>query len=230
MDAPLLRLDSVSKTHSRGTELVHALTDVSLRVDSGEMVAIQAPSGSGKTSLLNIIGALDRPTAGSVHFAGEDITDLDNRRQALFRRTSVGFVFQAFNLIPTLSAWENIAVPLLLNGAPPAVTRTAAQQLLARVKLSDRADHRPAELSGGQIQRVAVARALVMNPALVIADEPTGNLDSAAGRAIIELLVTVAAADGRAVILATHDDRAADASSRRIILSDGKIHRDTGGI
>ncbi|MEU6586925.1 ABC transporter ATP-binding protein [Nocardia sp. NPDC046763] len=226
MDAPLLELRSIHKVYQLGTQEIPALTDVSLIVTAGEMATIEAPSGSGKTSLLNVIGALDRPTSGAVLFRGRPVERLRDKEQALFRRRSIGFVFQAFNLIPTLSAWENVAVPRLLDGGSYVRARRDAVALLERVGLADRVGHRPAELSGGQIQRVAVARALSMDPPLVIADEPTGNLDSHSGHDVVALLREIAADPGRAVIMATHDPRAAQAATRRINLLDGRIQQD----
>ncbi|MCP2288197.1 putative ABC transport system ATP-binding protein [Nocardia amikacinitolerans] len=227
VDAPLLELRSVSKSYVRGTQQVPALVDVTLTVVVGEMVVLEAPSGSGKTTLLNVVGALDRPSSGEVLFRGENIERFDDRRQALFRRRSIGFVFQSFNLVPTLSAAENVAVPQLLDGRSYKDAKRDAARLLERVGLGARAEHRPAELSGGQIQRVAVARALSMNPPLLIADEPTGNLDSQSGRDIVRLLGEIAEdGDGRAVLMATHDPRAAEAATRRIALLDGRIRSD----
>lgn len=223
----MLALAGVTREFRIGTHSVRALDDVSLRVGSGEFVAVVGPSGSGKSTLLNLLGALDRPDSGSVRFQDREINTLGDAEQSEFRLRNIGFVFQAFNLFPTMSAWENVALPQLLAGESLRDSRERAFGLLARVGLSDRVRHRPAELSGGQMQRVAVARALMPDPALVLADEPTGNLDSASGDAIMALLGEVAHRDHRAVVVVTHNASDAAATDRVITLHDGRIRADS---
>lgn len=218
----MLELTDVVKEYRVGGQVVRALDRVSLRIESGEFTAIVGPSGSGKSTLLHLLGALDCPDSGSIRFRGEEIADLDDDRQSEFRRHRVGFVFQFFNLLPTLSAWENVAVPRLLDGTGLRKARPRALELLDLVGLADRAQHRPSELSGGQMQRVAVARALIMDPPLILADEPTGNLDSATGAAILELLRDIAAR-GNSVVMVTHDMTAVEYCDRVITLHDGRV-------
>lgn len=229
----MLELTDVVKEYRIGKQPVRALDGIDLRLESGEFTSVIGPSGSGKSTLLHMLGALDRPDSGSIRFRGEEIGDLDEERQSEFRRHRVGFVFQFFNLLPTLSAWENVAVPKLLDGTGLRRAQPRARELLERVGLAARAEHRPAELSGGQMQRVAVARALIMDPPLILADEPTGNLDSKTGASILELLAGVAES-GNSVVMVTHDRGAADYSDRVITLGDGRIGSDeraarTGG-
>jgi putative ABC transport system ATP-binding protein len=221
-DTAMLELTDVVKDYRVGGQTVRALDRVGLRIEAGEFTAIVGPSGSGKSTLLHLLGALDCPDSGSIRFRGEEIADLDDDRQSEFRRHRVGFVFQFFNLLPTLSAWENVAVPKLLDGTGLRRARPRALELLDLVGLADRANHRPSELSGGQMQRVAVARALIMDPPLILADEPTGNLDSATGAAILELLGGIAAR-GNSVVMVTHDMSAVDHCDRVITLRDGRI-------
>ncbi|MQY29621.1 Vitamin B12 import ATP-binding protein BtuD [Nocardia sp. RB56] len=218
----MLELIDVVKEYRVGGQVVRALDRVGLRIESGEFTAIVGPSGSGKSTLLHLLGALDCPDSGSIRFRGEEIADLDDDRQSEFRRHRVGFVFQFFNLLPTLSAWENVAVPKLLDGTGLRRAKPRALELLDLVGLADRAHHRPSELSGGQMQRVAVARALIMDPPLILADEPTGNLDSATGAAILELLGDIAA-QGNSVVMVTHDMSAVEYCDRVITLRDGRI-------
>lgn len=221
----MLELTDVVKEYRIGKQPVRALDGIDLRLESGEFTSVIGPSGSGKSTLLHMLGALDRPDSGSIRFRGEEIGDLDEERQSEFRRHRVGFVFQFFNLLPTLSAWENVAVPKLLDGTGLRRAEPQARELLERVGLAARAEHRPAELSGGQMQRVAVARALIMDPPLVLADEPTGNLDSKTGASILELLAGVAES-GNSVVMVTHDRGAADYCDRVITLGDGRIGSD----
>jgi putative ABC transport system ATP-binding protein len=215
----LYSLHGVAKVFQRGPAIVRALDEVDLEIEPGEFVAIEGPSGSGKTTLLQILGSLDRPNAGTVTFDGRDLAALPDRELAELRLRSFGFVFQQFNLIPTLTAVENVEVKL----APVGGTRERALQLLGEVGLAGRADHLPSHMSGGEQQRVAIARALSVEPRVVLADEPTGNLDSATGGEIIELLASLAAEHGSTVIVATHDATLAGRAPRRVAMRDGKI-------
>ncbi|WP_280250432.1 ABC transporter ATP-binding protein [Nocardia abscessus] len=218
----MLELSGVTKEYRVGGQAVRALDDVGLRIETGEFTSIIGPSGSGKSTLLHLLGALDSPDTGSIRFRGEEIGALDEEQQSAFRRHQVGFVFQFFNLLPTLSAWENVAIPKLLDGTGLRKAKPRALELLDRVGLAERAEHRPAELSGGQMQRVAVARALIMDPPLILADEPTGNLDSKTGAAILELLGEIAGS-GSSVVMVTHDMGAVTYCDRVITLRDGRI-------
>ena len=212
-------LQGVAKFFQRGPTTVRALDGIDLSIESGEFVALEGPSGSGKTTLLQLLGALDRPSAGSVVFEGRDLATLPDGQLATLRLRSFGFVFQQFNLIPTLTAVENVEVKL----APIGGTRERALELLAEVGLAGRADHLPAHMSGGEQQRVAIARALSVDPRVVLADEPTGNLDSATGSEIIELLAGLAAEHGSTVIVATHDAGLAARAPRRLAMRDGRF-------
>lgn len=209
------------KTYGAEPNVVHALAGVNVTVQLGEFVAVMGPSGCGKSTLLNLIGGLDTPTSGRIRIDGTDIATLGDEQRTTLRRRRLGFVFQFFNLIPVLNATENAALPLTLDGAPDADAR--ARQWLTRVGLGDRLGNRPDQLSGGQQQRVAVARALSTDPALVLADEPTGNLDSASATEIAELLATVASEWGRAVLMVTHDPRIASYADRLVLMRDGAI-------
>jgi putative ABC transport system ATP-binding protein len=226
----LLEMKEVTKTYRIGGQTVRALDAVSVDLVGGEFVSVVGPSGSGKSTLLHLLGALDRPDSGSITFHSDgrlaEVGDLDDEKQSEFRRHSVGFVFQFFNLLPTMTAWENVAVPKLLDGGRMSRAKPRALELLALVGLEDRAEHRPSELSGGQMQRVAVARALMMDPPLILADEPTGNLDTKTGSAIMGLLTDVAHQDGRSVVMVTHNLDAASATDRVITLTDGRIGSD----
>lgn len=225
-----LRVDVVDvvREYRTGGQAVRALDGVSLQISGGQFAAVVGPSGSGKSTLLHLLGALDSPDSGSIRFNGVDIAGLDEDQQAILRRHRVGFVFQFFNLLPSLSAWENVAIPKLLAGQRLSRVRAEAEHLLDLVGLARRADHRPAELSGGQMQRVAVARALMMDPPLILADEPTGNLDSGTGVAVLELLRDISHGSGvdRAVVMVTHNDEAAAATDRVITLQDGHLKSD----
>ena len=222
----MLEMTGVTKTYRIGGQTVRALDGVTLTLTGGEFVSIVGPSGAGKSTLLHLLGALDRPDSGSIRFQGREIGDLADEQQSEFRRHSVGFVFQFYNLMPTMTAWENVAVPKLLDGGRMAKAKPRALELLALVGLADRADHRPSELSGGQMQRVAVARALMMDPPLVLADEPTGNLDSQTGAAIMALLTEVSHQGGRLVVMVTHNLDAAASTDRIVTLADGRIGSD----
>src|SRR5689334_163829 len=215
----LYELTGVARYFQRGPTTVRALDDVSLEIEAGELVALEGPSGSGKTTLLQILGALDRPCAGTVVFDGRDLFEQPDVELAQLRLRSFGFVFQQFNLIPTLSAVENVEAKL----APVGGTRVRALELLDEVGLSDRADHLPQQLSGGEQQRVAIARALSVEPRVVLADEPTGNLDSATGNEIIELLANLAAEHGSTIVVATHDATLAARAPRRLAMRDGHL-------
>jgi putative ABC transport system ATP-binding protein len=212
-------LKDVAKFFERGPSTVRALDGVDLEIEAGEFLALEGPSGSGKTTLLQLLGALDRPSAGTVFFEGRDLAKLPDGQLAALRLRSFGFVFQQFNLIPTLTAVENVEVKL----APVGGGREKALQMLGEVGLAERADHLPAHLSGGEQQRVAIARALSVDPRVVLADEPTGNLDSATGGEIIELLAGLAAEHGSTVIVATHDAGLAARAPRRLAMRDGRF-------
>ena len=216
-------VQGVVKEYSRGHQRIRALDAVSLTVEPGELLCIMGPSGSGKSTLLHLLGGLDTPTEGRIVVAGRNLADLSDEELTDFRRNHVGFVFQFFNLLPTLSAWENVAVPRLLDGQRLGRSRDEAAALLEQVGLGERTDHRPAELSGGEMQRVAIARALINDPSLVLADEPTGNLDSRSGAVVLELLRQSAAGDGRALVMVTHDEHVARVADRVVELADGRL-------
>ena len=218
---PLVTTQSVTKEYGSGTARVLALDSVSLAVDRGEFVAVMGPSGCGKSTLLNLIGGLDRPSAGSVLLDGHDLAQLSDRDLTEARRKRIGFVFQYYNLLPALDARGNVALPLMLEGVPTAECDTRASAWLGRVGLSAREGARPDELSGGEQQRVAIARALVAEPALVLADEPTGNLDSKASFEVVGFLRQAADEWGRAVVMVTHDPRLAAWADRVVFLADG---------
>jgi putative ABC transport system ATP-binding protein len=224
MSVIMIRVRGLSMRLASGGRGVDVLTDVSLDVPAGQFLAIAGPSGSGKSTLLGLIAGLDQPTAGRIEVAGVDITALDEDGLARFRRDHVGYVFQSFHLLPTLTAQENVAVPLELAGEADAAARAAA--LLAEVGLAERAHHYPVQLSGGEQQRVAVARAMARRPALLLADEPTGNLDSATGKQIIELLVGMNRRLGATLVLVTHDTALAAHADRVVTLRDGRVVSD----
>ncbi len=219
----LISANNLTKVYGSGDTAVTALNNVSLHVEPGEFVAIMGPSGCGKSTLLHLLGGLDRPTSGSVMIDGHNLTDLSDAKLTELRRHKIGFIFQFFNLIPVLNSVENAALPVTLDGVRQADAKARATEWLTRFGLSDRLEHRPDQLSGGQQQRVAVARALVADPALVLADEPTGNLDTRASEEIAGLLRQVANEWGRAVIIVTHDPRIAANADRIIFLKDGAI-------
>ncbi|BDO43333.1 ABC transporter ATP-binding protein [Cellulomonas sp. NTE-D12] len=223
---PVIELAGVSKTYTTGSITFEALRGVDLRIDQGEYVAIMGPSGSGKSTLMNILGCLDVLTTGTYRLAGEDVSELDEAELAHIRNRRIGFVFQQFNLLPALSAWRNVELPLMYAGVPSAERRTRAMDALARVGLADRTANRPGELSGGQQQRVAVARALVSDPDLILADEPTGNLDSVSTADVLGLFDELHAA-GRTVVLITHELEVAEHARRMVRVRDGRVLSDT---
>jgi putative ABC transport system ATP-binding protein len=223
----VIRLTGISKDFQLGDQHVHALRDVNLSIDRGEYLAIMGPSGSGKSTLLNLIALLDRPSRGDYLLNRQDVTELDDDTLARVRRENFGFVFQFFHLIPRLTAAENIEVPLILAGRDPAQRRERVHAALEAYGLEDRADHRPEQLSGGQRQRVAIARATIMQPAVILADEPTGNLDQATGRQVIALLEQLNHG-GVTLILVTHDAAIGSHARRQIRIVDGMITEDTG--
>ncbi len=219
---PFISVSGLRKSFAMGGTMVHALAGVDLTVAPGTFHAIMGPSGSGKSTLLYLLGGLDRPTAGRIVVAGHAIDQLDENALAAYRRRTVGFIFQSFNLIPSLSAWENVAFPMRFAGISRRERQKRAFALLERVGLADRRQHKPTELSGGQQQRVAIARSLVNEPHLVLADEPTGNLDTASGQTIMELLAELHR-DGRTVLVVTHDPRMAAYATHQVFLLDGRI-------
>ncbi|TQL21420.1 ABC transporter ATP-binding protein [Streptomyces sp. SLBN-134] len=227
LDGDAVALRRVSRRYGSGGSAVTALDDVSLAFPHGSFTAVMGPSGSGKSTLLQCAAGLDRPTSGSVTVDGTELTALGERRLTLLRRERIGFVFQAFNLLPALTAEQNVALPLRLAGRR--VPRALVREALRRVGLGDRARHRPAELSGGQQQRVALARALVTRPAVLFADEPTGALDSRTGHEVLGLLRGMADREGRTVVMVTHDPVAAARADRVVFLVDGRVHDELTG-
>jgi putative ABC transport system ATP-binding protein len=223
---PVVAAEELRRRYGEGETAVDALKGVDLEVAGGELAAVMGASGSGKSTLMHLLAGLDRPTAGTVTIDGTDITGLDDTELTRLRRSHVGFVFQFFNLLPMLTAEENVLLPLSIAGQKP--DRDWTEELLGRVGLADRRKHRPSELSGGQQQRVAVARALVARPAVVFADEPTGNLDSRTGGEILELLREAVEDYGQTLVMVTHDIRAATIADRILYLADGRIVRDVG--
>ena len=224
-----IRLEAVSRRFTLGGSEVAALDRVSLRVAEGEYLAVMGPSGSGKSTLLNVLGLLDRPDEGRYWLGGEDTATLPEPALARLRGHRIGFVFQSFHLVSRLTARENVELPLMLCGVAPTERHRRSQQLLASLGLENRADHRPAELSGGQRQRVAIARAMAMAPRLILADEPTGNLDSRSGEEVITLLEGLNREQGITLVVVTHDPRLGERAGRRILMNDGRIGSDSGG-
>jgi putative ABC transport system ATP-binding protein len=216
----LIRLESITKVYGSGESAVVALSDFSLTVAAGELLAVMGPSGSGKSTLMNILGCLDTPTCGNYWFGGEDVSRFNETRLAHVRNRRIGFVFQQFQLLPKLSAWRNVELPLLYRNA--ANRRELALQALDQVGLRNRIDHRPTQLSGGQQQRVAIARALVTDPDLILADEPTGNLDTASSRDVLAVLRELNE-QGRTIIVITHDPEVAPVARRTVVLRDGRL-------
>jgi putative ABC transport system ATP-binding protein len=205
----------------------HALRGVNLSIEDGEFTALVGPSGSGKTTLLQLIGLLDQPTSGQIHINGKDATRLNRNQRADLRKGTIGFIFQFFALIPTLTAYENVEMPLLLNGTKPADRKKRVNEMLEAVGLSDRAHHRPDQLSGGQQQRVAVARALAINPKVILADEPTANLDTENGKQVMDIMQRLNKETGVTFVFATHDPRVIGYANRVVTLQDGLITKDS---
>jgi putative ABC transport system ATP-binding protein len=221
--APIVELAGVTKTYGAGEAAVHALRGVDLRIAPGEFVALMGPSGSGKSTCMNLIGCLDTPTSGTYRFEGIDVGALSRDERALLRRRSIGFVFQGFNLLGRTSALENVELPLVYRGTPSAARRELARRALELVGLAGWETHTPAQLSGGQQQRVAIARAIVTEPPLLLADEPTGNLDSARAKEIMDLIARFRAERGMTVVLVTHDPQIATWATRTVHFFDGRI-------
>ena len=226
MSKALIELAGIERVFHLGDSEVHSLRQLELRIDSGEYVAVMGPSGSGKSTLLNLLGLLDHPNTGTYHLEGRDVTTLSPEEQARVRSERIGFVFQSFHLVPRLTAAENIALPMTLAGIDPAQRALSVKQALKDYGLSDRASHRPNELSGGQRQRVAIARATIMQPAMILADEPTGNLDRATGEEVMRLLEEL---NGRGVtlIVVTHDATLGARARRQLLMEDGELRHDS---
>ncbi len=222
----MLQAIKLKKTFIQGTLQVEALKGVSMEINKSEFISVMGPSGSGKSTLLHLLGGLDVPTSGQVVFENQQIEKLSDNELSTFRRRHLGFIFQFFNLLPTLTAIENVMFPALLDGKKKSVVRSRADSLLKLVGLTSRADHLPHQLSGGEMQRVAIARALVADPYLVLADEPTGNLDSKTGASVLELLQELALKHGHTIVMVTHDSRAASFGNRLVLLRDGLIESD----
>ena len=223
----LIDLHDLHKSYATGAAPVHALRGVSLTIEAGEFVALVGPSGSGKSTLMHLLGLLDHPTSGTYEFDGRDVGRLSRAALSRLRNEKIGFVFQGFHLLPRQTAWENVAMPLVYAGVSPWKRRSRAIDLLGVVGLADRIDHRPNQLSGGQQQRVAIARALVNQPRLLLADEPTGNLDSTTGAEILAEFRRLHREEGQTVVLVTHDPQVASAADRAVTLRDGRIVSDT---
>jgi putative ABC transport system ATP-binding protein len=219
----MMELVEVTKVYQQGRRTVQAVRGVSLRIEAGEFVAIMGPSGSGKSTLMHLLGALDTPTSGQALFRGKDLRTMSDKDRSLLRRTRIGFVFQFFNLLPTLTAAENVSLPLLLGGQSRRKALDAAAAALERVGLAPRADHFPEEMSGGEMQRVAIARALVASPEAVLCDEPTGNLDSVNSKEILALLRSLPESGRRTVVMVTHDRTAAAYGDRLVTIRDGLL-------
>jgi putative ABC transport system ATP-binding protein len=221
----MIRLDGLSRIFEVGDQLVRALDDVDLTIEAGEYVSIMGPSGSGKSTLLNVLGLLDTPTSGAYWLDGVNTSAMDDDALAHTRQNRIGFVFQFFHLVPRMNALENVELPMLLAGTAPAERRQRARAALAGVGLADRCDHRPSQLSGGERQRVAIARAIIMQPGLLLADEPTGNLDTASGAEVVRIMEELNA-DGLTLVVVTHDPQIGERAGRRLRLRDGRIVED----
>jgi putative ABC transport system ATP-binding protein len=224
----MIELTGISRVFQVGDQAVHALREVTLTVEDGEYVSLMGPSGSGKSTLLNIVGLLDRATSGAYRLAGQDVTGLSDEEQARVRRERIGFVFQFFHLVPRMTAQENIELPMMLAGRPAEERHARARELLRSYGLAERAHHRPEQLSGGQRQRVAIARATVMQPGLLLADEPTGNLDRSSGKEVVEILEALHE-QGMTLIVVTHDPELGGRAHRRVRLVDGSVAEDLRG-
>ena len=222
------KIENVTRIYQVGKMETTALRNVNLTIGSGEFLALVGPSGSGKTTLLQLIGCLDQPTNGKVYITGKDVSTLKRDQRADVRRGTIGYIFQFFALIPTLTAYENIEMPLLLTGEAPAARKARVEELLQQVGMQDRAHHRPDQLSGGQQQRVAIARALATHPALILADEPTANLDTPNGQQVMELMTRLNQETGVTFVFATHDPRVIHYARRVVTLRDGQVVEDVG--
>jgi len=222
--APAVAATAVTRRYGDGESAVDALRGVTLEVPAGQFTAVMGPSGSGKSTLMHLLAGLDTPSSGGVEIGGEDITTMSDKQLTKLRRKHIGFVFQQFNLLPTLTAEENVLLPLSISGRRP--DKAGLEALIARVGLQDRRRHRPSQLSGGQQQRVAIARALISRPTVLFADEPTGNLDSASGAEILALLREAVELDGQTTLMVTHDPRAAAVADRVVFIADGRIVAD----
>lgn len=220
---PVIRVDNVSKVYDMGKVQVRALDGVSITIEKGQFISIMGPSGSGKTTLLDVLSALLRPTTGEVYIRGKPISKMDDNQLAQVRGKTIGFVFQTFNLISRMTALENVMLPLWFEGIPIEDRKVVAHKILTRVGLGDRTGHKPNELSGGQRQRVAIARALATNPDVIVADEPTGNLDTASGEQILEIIRELNEKEGKTVLMVTHERDIAELAQQIIFLRDGKI-------
>ena len=223
----VVKIENIARVYQVGKMETKALRGVNLSIENGEFTALVGPSGSGKTTLLQMIGCLDQPTSGRVIINGKDVTTLNRNQRADMRRGTIGFIFQFFALIPTLTAYENVEMPLLLNGHSPNQRRERVMELLKAVDLTDRANNRPDQLSGGQQQRVAVARALASKPTLILADEPTANLDTVNGKQVMDIMQRLNKETGVTFIFATHDPRVISYASRVVTLQDGLIEKDS---
>jgi len=222
----IAKIENVTRVYRVGEVETHALRGVTMTIDAGEFIALVGPSGSGKTTLLQLIGLLDQPTSGTIYIHGKDVSRLNRNQRADMRKGKIGFIFQFFALIPTLTAYENVELPLLLNGMKPAERRARVMEMLEAVGLSERAHHRPDQLSGGQQQRVAVARALASHPSMILADEPTANLDTENGKQVMEIMQRLNRETGVTFVFATHDPRVIKYARRVVALQDGRIESD----
>lgn len=220
----MIDINNITKTYNIGSDKITVLDNVSLKIEKGEFIAIVGPSGSGKSTLMNMIGGLDRPTSGDVFVEGEDISKFKDKSMAKFRNEKIGFVFQSFNLEPTLTALENVMMPLMIAGISDKEMKERASSMLESLGMGDRKKHKPTELSGGQKQRVSIARALVNNPKIILADEPTGNLDSKSGKAVMDILTNFKN-KGYTVIMVTHNSEDAGFADRIIKIKDGKVEK-----
>ena len=223
VDAALIRVEDLTRTFVMGDQEIHALAGVSTAVHRGEMVAVLGPSGSGKSTFLYLVGGLDRPTDGQIWVNDQEITTLEETSLARYRQHTIGFVFQSFHLVPTMTALQNVVFPMIFAQVPPDARKLRAQSLLERVGLADRMDHRPTELSGGQQQRVAIARALANDPDIILADEPTGNLDTETGATIVALLRTLCAEHGKTILVVSHDPAVETYVTRTMHMRDGRL-------
>jgi putative ABC transport system ATP-binding protein len=226
MNEPLIRIDHVEKIYRRDSLQIPVLNDINLEVPEGEFVALMGPSGSGKTTLLNLIAGIDQPTRGRIAVGGRDISSISQTELARWRSSNIGFIFQLYNLLPVLTAYENVELPLLLTKLKKSERRRHVETVLSIVNLSDRMDHYPRQLSGGQEQRVAIARAIVSDPKILVADEPTGDLDAKSADEILQLLNRLNEEFGKTIVMVTHDPRAASRAHRMVHLDKGVLHAD----